>query len=91
MISSILMTAAYAQTTEWSLGVAITMILCNLLVISIGRFAIKERGKGPALPIAPSNSGLFEGFGIPELLATTSLGHVLGAGMILGMANAGIF
>lgn len=91
MISSVLMTAASAQTTEWSLGVAITMILCNLFVISIGRFAIKERGKGPALPISTSNSGLFEGFGIPELLATTSLGHILGAGVILGMANAGVF
>jgi photosystem I subunit X len=91
MISSILMTAVEAQTTDWSLGVAITMILCNLFVISIGRFAIKERGKGPELPISPSSSGLFEGFGVPELLATTSLGHILGAGMILGMANAGVF
>ncbi|MGB3561040.1 MAG: photosystem I reaction center subunit PsaK [Geitlerinemataceae cyanobacterium] len=85
------MTTAVAQTTEWSWGVALTMILCNLFVISIGRFAIKERGKGPALPISTSSSGLFEGFGIPELLATTSLGHILGAGVILGMANAGVF
>lgn len=91
MISSILMTAAYAQTTEWSLGVAITMILCNLFAIAIGRSAIQNRGQGPALPISSSSSGLFEGFGLPELLATASFGHILGAGMILGLANAGVF
>jgi photosystem I subunit X len=80
---------AVAQTPEWSVGVAITMILCNLFVLSIGRFAIKQRGQGPALPVALPD--LFEGFGLPELLATMSLGHVLGAGMILGLGNAGVF
>lgn len=85
------MTAGYVHTPEWSLGVGLTMILCNLFVISIGRFAIKERGKGPALPISSSKSGLFEGFGVPELLATMSFGHILGTGVILGLANAGVF
>lgn len=33
---------------------------------------------------------LFEGFGLPELLAVGSFGHILGAGMILGMSNAGL-
>ena len=28
-------------------------------------------------------------FGIPELLATMSFGHILGAGFILGLSNAG--
>lgn len=91
MIDSILTIAAVAKTPEWSLGVGLTMILCNLFVISIGRFAIKERGKGPALPITTSKSGLFEGFGVPELLATMSLGHILGTGVILGLANTGVF
>jgi photosystem I subunit X len=80
--------AASAQSPEWSSSVAIVMILCNLFVISIGRFAIKQRGQGPALPVALPD--LFEGFGLPELLATTSLGHILGAGMILGLGNAGV-
>ncbi|MEM1426641.1 MAG: hypothetical protein AAGF75_08835 [Cyanobacteria bacterium P01_H01_bin.130] len=31
---------------------------------------------------------MFTGFGVPNLLATTSFGHLLGAGMILDMANA---
>jgi len=26
----------------------------------------------------------------PELLATTSLGHIIGAGVILGLSNAGV-
>jgi photosystem I subunit 10 len=32
---------------------------------------------------------MFTGFGVPELLATLSLGHIIGAGVILGLANAG--
>lgn len=64
------------------------MIACNLLAIAIGRPAIQKRGAGPALPI--SVPGLFSGFGWPELLATASLGHVIGAGAILGLGNAGV-
>lgn len=75
-------------TVGWSPKVALVMISCNLFVISIGRFVIKNPGQGPALPFKLPL--LFEGFGMPELLATTSLGHILGAGMILGMANAGL-
>ena len=64
------------------------MIACNLFVIAIGRYAIKNPGRGPSLPV--SLPGLFENFGLPELLATASLGHVLGAGVILGLGSAGI-
>lgn len=63
------------------------MILSNVLAIVIGRFAIQRRGKGPGLPV--DLPGL-DGFGIPELLATTSLGHILGTGTILGLTNAGV-
>ncbi|EDZ93829.1 photosystem I PsaG/PsaK protein, partial [Limnospira maxima CS-328] len=48
----------------------------------------ENRGKGPALPV--SLPRIFTGFGFPELLATASLGHLLGAGVILGLANAGV-
>ncbi len=77
-------------TPEWSPMVALTMILCNLLAIAIGYYGINKqnRGKGPALPLVMP--GMFKGFGIPELLATTSLGHLLGAGVILGLGNAGV-
>nr|AYR06520.1 photosystem I subunit X [Rhodogorgon sp.] len=73
------------HTTIWSTQIAIIMIICNLIAIAIGRYAIQIRGLGPSIPI----SGL-EGFGLPELLATTSLGHILGAGSIIGLSSLGI-
>ncbi|TVQ52309.1 MAG: photosystem I reaction center subunit PsaK [Spirulina sp. DLM2.Bin59] len=75
-------------TVAWSANVALVMILSNLLAIAIGRFAIKNPGQGPALPT--SKPGLWKSFGFPELLATASFGHILGAGLILGLANAGV-
>ena len=76
------------STTEWNFSVAIIMIFCNLLAIVIGYFAIQKTGAGPSLPVPQLASR--KSFGLPELLATTSLGHILGAGMILGLSNAGI-
>nr|YP_010338035.1 photosystem I subunit X [Erythrolobus coxiae]UNJ17620.1 photosystem I subunit X [Erythrolobus coxiae] len=62
----------------------IIMVFCNLAAILIGRYAIKERSLGPSIPVAGA-----EGFGLPELIATTSLGHVLGAGVIIGLSSTG--
>jgi len=79
---------AVARTNEWSPGVGLIMIAACLFAVAIGRPAIQQRGVGPKLPVdAPA---LFEGFGVPELLATLSFGHILGAGIILGLSNAGI-
>ena len=75
-------------TPEWTPAVGVVMILCNLLAIAIGRFAIKQPGVGPDLPT--SKPALFRKFGIPELLATMSFGHILGTGAILGLTNAGV-
>lgn len=80
--------AAAPSTVGWSINVAIIMVACNLFSIAIGYYAIQKRGVGPALPV--ELPAMFTGFGIPELLATMSFGHVLGAGMILGLANAGL-
>lgn len=77
-----------ASTTPWSFSTAAIMITCNLFAIAIGYYAIKNRGVGPSLPV--EMPAMFTGFGIPELLATLSFGHLLGAGMVLGLANAGI-
>lgn len=74
-------------TPEWSPAVGLVMILCNLLAIAIGRYAIQNPGVGPDLPA--DKPALFKKFGIPELLATMSFGHILGAGVILGLSNAG--
>lgn len=68
--------------TDWSLQKSLIMIACNLIAILIGRYGIKIRGLGPSIPI----SGI-TGFGLSELLATTSLGHLLGAGVILGLKS----
>lgn len=74
-------------TPEWTPAVGLVMILCNLFAIAVGRYAIQNPGIGPDLPA--SKPALFQKFGIPELLATMSFGHILGAGFILGLSNAG--
>ena len=76
------------QTVEWNYRVAIVMIAANLFAVFIGRFAIKNAGTGPDLPV--TKPGLWRNFGFAELLATFSFGHILGAGFILGLSNAGL-
>lgn len=71
------------------MSTGIVMIICNLVAIAIGYYAIQKRGVGPSLPV--DMPAMFTGFGLPELLATASFGHILGAGVILGLENAGIF
>ena len=73
---------------EWNFQVALVMISANLFAIFIGRFAIQKAGTGPDLPV--SKPALWQNFGMAELLATTSFGHILGAGFILGLSNAGL-
>jgi photosystem I subunit X len=80
--------AATARTASWSPSMALIMITCNLFAIAVGYYAIKNRGVGPQLPV--ELPAMFTGFGVPELLATTSFGHLLGTGMILGLSNAGL-
>nr|YP_009395130.1 photosystem I reaction center subunit X [Bryothamnion seaforthii]ARW63898.1 photosystem I reaction center subunit X [Bryothamnion seaforthii] len=77
--------ATMPDNSLWSAKIGIIMVFCNLLSIGIGRYAIKMRGLGPSIPVF----GIQE-FGLPELLATTSLGHVIGAGTIIGLKSIGI-
>ncbi len=74
-----------ANTVSWSPKVAIIMIICNIVAIAFGKFTIANQTSGPGLPMSP----MFGGMGLPALLGTTSLGHILGAGIILGLANTG--
>jgi len=78
--------AAVPPTLEWSPKVAAVMIICNVLAIALGKFTIKYPSEGPALP-APA---FFGGMGLPALLGTTSFGHLLGTGAILGLASLGV-
>ncbi|NP_050695.1 photosystem I subunit X (chloroplast) [Guillardia theta] len=74
------------QTVAWSAKTSSIMILCNVLCIVSARYIIQNKNKGTALPL----SGSFSTFGLPELLATTSLGHIIGSGTILGFSYIGL-
>lgn len=73
---------------SWTFNTGVLMLVCNLLTIAIGRYAIQQQGLGPELP-GPPVPDFMKGFGWPEFLATTSLGHLIGVGMILGLRAAG--
>jgi photosystem I subunit 10 len=85
MFSTWFLAATVPTTLEWSPKVAVVMILCNILAIAIGKFTIQKPSVGPAMP----SPNLFGGFGLGAVLGTTSLGHILGAGTILGLSYLG--
>ncbi len=85
MLTSVLL-ATVPNTLAWSPKVAVVMVLCNLLAIAIGKFTIQQPSVGPQLP----SPNLFGGLSLGALLGTTSLGHILGAGAILGLSNLGV-
>ncbi len=85
MYSTFLLGTTVPTTLEWSPTVAGVMIACNILAIAFGKLTIKYPNVGPGMPA----SNFFGGFGLPAVLATTSFGHILGAAVILGLANIG--
>jgi photosystem I subunit 10 len=80
-----LLATAVPTTLEWSPKVAFVMIICNIIAIAIGKAKIDYPSEKPAMP----SPNLFGGFGLPAVLATASFGHILGAGVILGLASMG--
>ncbi len=82
---SLLLTFAPPATFSWSPKVAILMIACNIFAIFIGTKIFKP-GSGTQLP----NPKYFGGLGLEALVATTSLGHVIGFGVILGVGAQGL-
>lgn len=85
MLTSNLLTTAAATPLEWSPTIGIIMILANVFAIAYGKFTIQYPSAPPAAPAA----NFFGGFGIPTILATTCFGHILGAGIILGLHSIG--
>ena len=83
---SLLATTVVPRTVEWGPQVAIVMILCNIGAIAFGKATMRSQTAGPTLP-SPQFIG---GMGLPAVLATTSLGHIIGIGAILGLASMGI-
>ncbi|MBE9030398.1 photosystem I reaction center subunit PsaK [filamentous cyanobacterium LEGE 11480] len=77
---------AAAPTFAWSPKVAAVMISCNILAIALGSLTIKHKNVGLGLP----SSAMFGGMGHGAMLGVTSLGHVFGAGAILGLASMGV-
>ncbi|MBE9201510.1 MULTISPECIES: photosystem I reaction center subunit PsaK [unclassified Nodularia (in: cyanobacteria)] len=84
MFSSTLI-AAVTTPLEWSPTVGVIMILANIVAIAFGKFTIEYPSVEPAVPSA----NFFGGFGLPAVLATSAFGHILGAGVILGLHNIG--
>ncbi len=80
MLSSFVLAVA-ARTADWSPSVAVIMIVCNIVAIAIGKFTIQRPNVGPEI------SGL--GLSAPALVGCACLGHILGAGVILGLTNTG--
>ncbi len=78
--------ATVPATLEWSPTVGAIMIACNILAIAFGKFTIQQPSVGPAMP----SPNLFGGFSLGAVLGTAAFGHVLGAGVILGLANLGV-
>ncbi|MEM8777999.1 MAG: photosystem I reaction center subunit PsaK [Cyanobacteria bacterium P01_G01_bin.49] len=86
MYSTLLLASANVPTTvSWNLKVAFIMIVCNIVAIAFGKLTIAKPSEGPGLP----SPNLFGGMGFGALLGPTSLGHILGAGVILGLSNTG--
>jgi photosystem I subunit X len=85
LLTSLLATTAAATPLEWSPTVGGIMVVCNILAIAFGKASIKIPNAAPAMPA----SNFFGGFGLPAVLATTSFGHILGIGVILGLHSLG--
>ncbi|MEB3262929.1 MAG: photosystem I reaction center subunit PsaK [Synechococcus sp.] len=73
-------------SVAWSPKVGLVMIVCNVIAIAIGKATIKQPNVGAQLP----NAAMFGGMSHASLLATTSFGHILGMGAILGLASRGV-
>ncbi|ARV60674.1 photosystem I reaction center subunit PsaK [Nostocales cyanobacterium HT-58-2] len=85
MFTSTLLATFATTPLQWSPTVGLIMVISNIVAIAFGKSTISYPNQGPELP----SSNLFGGFGLPGLLATTSFGHILGAGIILGLHNLG--
>jgi photosystem I subunit 10 len=73
------------STTSWSPSVMLVMVACNILGVYIAAKTVKRPGVGTPMPIP----GLADNFSVSQLVAGTCLGHIIGAGMILGLASGG--
>lgn len=90
MLESILLAvqSTVPDTSTWSWSGSLVMNISIILGIIIAKVAIQNKGKGPKLPLLEPFLG--KNFGLPELLAGISLGHIIGIGAVLGLTNTGL-
>ncbi len=90
MIDSIVLAvqSTVPDTSTWSWNGSIVMNISIILGIILAKVAIQNKGKGPKLPLLEPFLG--KNFGLPELLAGISFGHLIGVGAILGLTNIGL-
>jgi photosystem I subunit X len=74
-----LIIAAIPHTEPWGFKTAFVMIVCNSVAAAILWLNSYLNG----------NPALVPKFSLPELLATFSIGHIIGVGMVLGLTNIG--
>lgn len=78
--------AVVTRATDWSPSVAVVMIVCNVLAMAFAKTTVKNPQVGPSLP-AP---GFFGDMSAGAVLATWCLGHIFGAGAVLGLTQLGV-
>ncbi|BAZ07260.1 photosystem I reaction center subunit PsaK [Calothrix sp. NIES-3974] len=81
-MKTLLMTASVPTTLEWNPGVAIVIGICCILTLVV-TLQINRPMVGPKFPLLPMS--------IPAFVAAMCLGHIVGVGVILGLANLGRF
>ncbi|NJK72191.1 MAG: photosystem I reaction center subunit PsaK [Synechococcaceae cyanobacterium SM2_3_60] len=96
-----MMLATVPTTPIWSANVAIVMILANVGAVLLWKSAISLINawlgaigyEARAVLSVPSDAAIFTlpvvNITLPELLAATSFGHLIGAGIILGLGRLG--
>ncbi len=77
--------AVAARMSDWSPTVGLIMVACNVLAIVLARATVKLPNVGPQIPVLSDVAGL----SLPALLGATSFGHIIAAGVILGLTNMG--
>lgn len=77
--------AVVSRTPDWTPSIGLIMLACNIVAILIARLTVKHPNVGPSIPVLSDIAGL----SLPAILAATSFGHIIGAGVILGLTNTG--
>ena len=78
--------AVAVRAVNWSPTIALVMIICNVLALGIAKYAIQKPNEGPPTP-SPT---FFGDLSLGSVAAAWCLGHVMGAGWILGLTTMGV-